>query len=139
MGVHTEVGSSVQETIDGSCIITGDDKVGGLNALLAKVAMGFGCKGGYGMGRMFRKEEDPTGSDSVNVLKRALNVDSLAGSGVENGIPKSWPLEPRRIIASVEGIKVHMEELKAAGRIDPGFSVERVVHNGLAEEALSEL
>lgn len=90
-------------------------------------------------GHRFMKEEDPTGSDSVNVLKRALNVDSLAGSGVENGIPKSWPLEPRRIIASVEGIKVHMEELKAAGRIDPGFSVERVVHNGLAEEALSEL
>ncbi len=87
----------------------------------------------------FMKDEDPAGSDSVMILKRALSVDSLAGSGVENGIPKSWWAEPERIIASVEGVKVHIEELKAAGRIDPGFSVEQVVNNRPAEAALSEL
>lgn len=87
----------------------------------------------------FLKHEDPTGLNSVEILKRALRVDSLAGSGVENGVPKSWAVEAKEIIADVEGIRVHVEELKAQGKIPQGFSAEQVVRNELAYEALNEL
>ena len=87
----------------------------------------------------FIKYEDPSGLQSVEVLKRALNVDSLAGSGVESGVPKSWAVEAKQIIADVEGIRVHVEELKAQGKIPVGFSAEEVVRNDLAYEALEEL
>ena len=87
----------------------------------------------------FLKDEDPTGVESVKILKRALNVDSLAGSGVENGIPKAWAVAAKNIVTSVEGVEVHIAELKARGKIDGSFSSERVVNNELALEALSEL
>jgi ABC-type nitrate/sulfonate/bicarbonate transport system substrate-binding protein len=87
----------------------------------------------------FLKDEDPTGVESVKILKRALNVDSLAGSGVENGIPKAWAVAGKNIVTSVEGVEVHIAELKARGKIDGSFSSERVVNNELALEALSEL
>jgi ABC-type nitrate/sulfonate/bicarbonate transport system substrate-binding protein len=84
-------------------------------------------------------KEDPTGLGSVEILKRALGVDSLAGSGVEDGIPKSWAVEPQQIVTSVAGAQVHVDELKSRGKIAPSFSVEQVVRNELAEEALKEL
>jgi ABC-type nitrate/sulfonate/bicarbonate transport system substrate-binding protein len=87
----------------------------------------------------FLKDEDPTGLESVRILKRALNVDSLAGSGVENGIPQTWAVAAGNIITSVEGIEVHIGELKAKGRIESSFTAERVVNNELAHEALAEL
>lgn len=87
----------------------------------------------------FLKHEDPTGMNSVEILKRALKVDSLAGSGVENGVPKSWAVEAKEIIADMEGIRVHVEELKTRGKIPKGFSAEQVVRNELGYEALKEL
>ena len=87
----------------------------------------------------FLKDEDPTGRESVKILKRALNVDSLAGSGVENGIPKTWAVSAENIITSLEGIEVHINELKAKKKIDKSFTADRVVNNGLALEALAEL
>jgi ABC-type nitrate/sulfonate/bicarbonate transport system substrate-binding protein len=87
----------------------------------------------------FLKDEDPTGLESVRILKRALNVDSLAGSGVENGIPRTWALPAKNIVTSVEGIEVHIAELKARGKIDNSYSAERIVNNELALEALAEL
>jgi ABC-type nitrate/sulfonate/bicarbonate transport system substrate-binding protein len=87
----------------------------------------------------FLKDEDPTGLESVKILKRALNVDSLAGSGVENGIPKTWAVAAENIVTSVEGIDVHIRELKARGKIGESFTADRVVNNELALEALSEL
>jgi ABC-type nitrate/sulfonate/bicarbonate transport system substrate-binding protein len=87
----------------------------------------------------FLKDEDPTGMESVRILKRALNVDSLAGSGVENGIPKSWAVAAKNIVTSVEGVEVHIAELQARGKIDKSYSADRIVNNDLALEALSEL
>jgi ABC-type nitrate/sulfonate/bicarbonate transport system substrate-binding protein len=87
----------------------------------------------------FLKDEDPTGLESVKILKRALNVDSLAGSGVENGIPKGWAVTAKNIVTSVEGLEVHIAELKARGKIDKTFTAERIVNNELALEALSEV
>jgi ABC-type nitrate/sulfonate/bicarbonate transport system substrate-binding protein len=87
----------------------------------------------------FLKDEDPTGVESVKILKRALDVDSLAGSGVENGIPKAWAVAAKNIVSSVEGLEVHIAELKARGKIDKSFTSDRVVNNELALEALSEL
>jgi ABC-type nitrate/sulfonate/bicarbonate transport system substrate-binding protein len=87
----------------------------------------------------FLKDEDPTGVESVKILKRALNVDSLAGSGVENGIPKTWAVAAENIITSLEGIEVHINELKAKRKIDKSFTADRVVNNDLALEALVEL
>jgi ABC-type nitrate/sulfonate/bicarbonate transport system substrate-binding protein len=87
----------------------------------------------------FLKDEDPTGLESVKILKRALNVDSLAGSGVENGIPKTWAVAAENIVTSIEGIEVHIGELKARGKIDQSFTADRIVNNELALEALSEL
>jgi hypothetical protein len=75
----------------------------------------------------------------VKILKRALNVDSLTGSGVENGIPKSWAVAAENIVTSVEGVEVHIAELKARGKISQSFSAERIVHNEFALEALSEI
>jgi ABC-type nitrate/sulfonate/bicarbonate transport system substrate-binding protein len=85
----------------------------------------------------FLKDADPTGAESVKILKRALNVDSLAGSGVENGIPKTWAVEAENIVTSLEGIEVHIAELKSRGKIDSGFTADRVVNNELALEALA--
>jgi ABC-type nitrate/sulfonate/bicarbonate transport system substrate-binding protein len=87
----------------------------------------------------FLKNEDPTGTESVKILKKALNVDSLEGSGVENGIPKSWAAEPKNIVTSVEGLEVHIRELKAKKKIGADFSADRIVRNDLALEALAEL
>lgn len=87
----------------------------------------------------FLKDEDPTGMESVKILKHALNVDSLTGSGVENGIPKTWAVDAEKIITSVEGIDVHIHELKAKKKIEPSFTADRVVNNDLALEALAEL
>jgi ABC-type nitrate/sulfonate/bicarbonate transport system substrate-binding protein len=87
----------------------------------------------------FLKDEDPTGLESVKILKRALNVDSLAGSGVENGIPKTWAVTAENIVTSVEGLEVHISELKTRGKIGESFTADRVVNNELALEALSEL
>ena len=77
--------------------------------------------------------------ESVKILKRALNVDSLAGSGVENGIPKAWAVAAKNIVTSVEGLEVHIAELKTRGKIDQSFTADRIVNNELALEALSEL
>jgi len=87
----------------------------------------------------FIKHEDPMGADCIEILKQALNVDTLEGSGVENGIPKSWPVEPREVIASVAGVQVHVDELKAKGKIGPKFSAADVVRNEPAYRALEEL
>jgi ABC-type nitrate/sulfonate/bicarbonate transport system substrate-binding protein len=87
----------------------------------------------------FLKDEDPTGLESVRILKRALNVDSLAGSGVENGIPKTWAVAAEKIVTSMEGIEVHIAELKAKAKIRESFSAADVANNELALEALSEL
>ena len=87
----------------------------------------------------FIKDEDPTGLETADVLKRALNVDSLAGSGIEKGIPKSWAVEAKQILTSIEGIGVHVEELKSRGNIPPNFTAEQVIRNDLAEKALEEL
>jgi ABC-type nitrate/sulfonate/bicarbonate transport system substrate-binding protein len=90
-------------------------------------------------GHRFLKDEDPSGLESVKILKRALNVDSLAGSGVENGIPKKWALSAQNIVTSMAGLEVHIADLKARGKINPSYSVERVVNNHPALEALAEL
>jgi ABC-type nitrate/sulfonate/bicarbonate transport system substrate-binding protein len=87
----------------------------------------------------FLKDEDPTGMESVKILKRALNVDSLAGSGVENGIPKTWAVAAENIVTSVEGVEVHINELKGKKKIDQSFTADRVVNNDLALEALADL
>jgi ABC-type nitrate/sulfonate/bicarbonate transport system substrate-binding protein len=87
----------------------------------------------------FLKDEDPTGLESVRILKRALNVDSLAGSGVENGIPKTWALAAQDIVTSLEGLEVHIAELKLRGKIDASYSADRIVDNELALQALAEL
>jgi hypothetical protein len=87
----------------------------------------------------FLKHEDPTGMESVAILKKALNVDSLKGSGVEEGIPKSWAAEPKNIVTSVEGIEVHIRELKAKRKIGADFSGDRILRNEPAFEALAEL
>jgi hypothetical protein len=68
-----------------------------------------------------------------------LNVDSLAGSGVENGIPKTWAVAAKNIVTSVEGIEVHIRELKARAKIDQSYTADRIVNNELALEALTEL
>jgi ABC-type nitrate/sulfonate/bicarbonate transport system substrate-binding protein len=85
------------------------------------------------------KGSESTRLESVDVLKRALKVDTLVGSGVENGVPRSWFVEPEQILASVEGVQAHVEELQAAGRLDPSYSAERIVRNELAETALAQL
>jgi ABC-type nitrate/sulfonate/bicarbonate transport system substrate-binding protein len=87
----------------------------------------------------FLKNEDPTGTESVKILKKALNVDSLEGSGVEEGIPKSWAAEPGNLVTSVDGIEVHIRELKAKKKIGADFSAERILRNDAAYEALAEL
>ncbi|MGH7835849.1 MAG: ABC transporter substrate-binding protein [Candidatus Binatia bacterium] len=87
----------------------------------------------------FLKNEDPSGMESVKILKKALNVDSLKGSGVEDGIPKSWAAEPQNIVTSVEGIEVHIRELKAKKKIAGDFSAEGILRNEPAFEALAEL
>ena len=85
------------------------------------------------------KNDESIRLETVDVLKRALNVDSLEGSGVENGIPRTWFVEPDEILASVEGVQVHVEELQADGRLDSGYSAERIVRNDLAETALAQI
>jgi len=87
----------------------------------------------------FLKNEDPTGMESVKILKKALNVDSLEGSGVETGIPKSWAAEPKNIVTSVEGLEVHIRELKAKKKIGDDYTADRIVRNEPAFEALVEL
>jgi ABC-type nitrate/sulfonate/bicarbonate transport system substrate-binding protein len=87
----------------------------------------------------FLKNEDPTGMESVKILKKALNVDSLEGSGVENGIPKAWAAEPKNIVTSVEGLEVHIRELKAKKKIGADYTADRIVRNEPAFEALAEL
>jgi len=87
----------------------------------------------------FLKNEDPTGMESVKILKKALNVDSLEGSGVENGIPKAWAAEPKNIVTSVEGLEVHIRELKAKKKIGDDYTADRIVRNEPAFEALAEL
>jgi len=88
---------------------------------------------------LFMKNEDPTGRAVMEVLARALNVASLEGSDIESGIPKTWFLEPGQVIASVEGIRAHIEDLKAKGGLDPRYGVERVVRSELAHLAAEEL
>jgi ABC-type nitrate/sulfonate/bicarbonate transport system substrate-binding protein len=87
----------------------------------------------------FLKDEDPTGMESVAILKKTLNVDSLEGSGVENGIPKSWAAEPKNIVTSVAGLEVHIRELKAKKKIGDDYTADRIVRNEPAFEALAEL
>ncbi len=87
----------------------------------------------------FLKNEDPTGMESVAILKKALNVDSLDGSGVENGIPKTWAAEPKNILTSVEGLEVHIRELQSKKKIAADFTADRIVRNEPALEALAEL
>jgi hypothetical protein len=77
--------------------------------------------------------------ESVKILKKALNVDSLKGSGVEEGIPKSWAAEPKNIVTSVDGIEVHIRELKAKKKIGADFSADRILRSKSAYEALAEL
>lgn len=88
---------------------------------------------------LFMKNEDPTGQAVMEVLARALSVDSLAGSDIQSGIPKTWFLEPAQVIASMEGIKAHIEDLKSKDGLDPRYSVERVVRSELAHLAAEEL
>lgn len=88
---------------------------------------------------LFMKNEDPTGEAVMEVLARALDVDSLEGSDIQTGIPKTWFLEPGQVIASEEGLKAHIEELKTRGGLDPRYGVERVVRNELAQLAAAEL
>ncbi|MBM2812377.1 MAG: transporter substrate-binding protein, partial [Chloroflexi bacterium] len=85
------------------------------------------------------KSSESTRLQSVDVLKRALNVDSLEGSGVENGVPRSWFVEPEAILASVEGVQAHVEELQAEGKLAAAYSAERIVRNDLAEIALAQV
>ncbi len=85
------------------------------------------------------KSNEETRLESVEILKRALKVDSLDGSGVENGIPMSWFVEPEQILASVEGVQAHVEELQEAGKLDLGYSAEQIVRNELAEIALAQV
>ncbi|MGH7767646.1 MAG: hypothetical protein ACREQP_09350, partial [Candidatus Binatia bacterium] len=61
------------------------------------------------------------------------------GSGVENGIPKTWAAEPTNIVTSMEGLEVHIRELKAKKKIAGDFSADRIVRNEPAFEALAEL
>jgi len=58
---------------------------------------------------------------------------------VETGIPKSWAAEPKNIVTSVEGLEVHIRELKAKKKIGDGFTADRIVRNEPAFEALAEL
>jgi hypothetical protein len=55
------------------------------------------------------------------------------------GIPKNWAVAAKNIVTSVEGVEVHIAELQARGKIDRSYSVDRIVNNDLALEALSEL
>jgi len=89
--------------------------------------------------QQFMHDEDPMGQDALKILKDALKVDSLAGSRYQNGRPEAWPLQAADVMASVEGVRAHIEEVKAAGRIPDSFTVDRVLRNEPALEALSEL
>ncbi|MGH7769195.1 MAG: ABC transporter substrate-binding protein [Candidatus Binatia bacterium] len=88
---------------------------------------------------LFMKHEDPTGRAVMEVLARALNVASLEGSDIQSGIPKTWFLEPQQVIASTEGIKAHIEDLKTKGGLQPRYGVEQVVRSELAHLAAEEL
>jgi len=88
---------------------------------------------------LFMKHEDPMGRAVMEVLAQALNVPSLQGSDIDRGIPKTWFLEPDQVIASTEGVKAHIEELKAKSGLDPRYSVERVVRSELAHQAAEQL
>jgi ABC-type nitrate/sulfonate/bicarbonate transport system substrate-binding protein len=88
---------------------------------------------------LLMKSNEETRLESVDVLKRALQVDSLEGSGVENGIPISWFVEPEEILASVEGVQAHVDELQSIGRLDPSYRAEQIVRNDLGQMALAEI
>jgi hypothetical protein len=45
----------------------------------------------------------------------------------------------KNIVTSVEGVEVHIAELKAKGKIDGSYTAERIVNNELALQALAEL
>jgi len=88
---------------------------------------------------LFAKNEDPTGQAVLEVLARALKVDSLDGSDLQNGIPKTWFLDPHQVIASMEGLEAHIEDLKAKGSLNPRYDVSQVVRSELAHLAAEEL
>ncbi|MGH7830835.1 MAG: ABC transporter substrate-binding protein [Candidatus Binatia bacterium] len=88
---------------------------------------------------LFAKNGDPTGRAVLEVLARALRVDSLEGSDLQNGIPKTWFLEPHQVIASLEGIEAHIEDLKAKGGLDPRYDVSQVMRSELARLAAEEI
>ena len=86
--------------------------------------------------QQFMHDDDPMGEDALEILKAALQVDSLEGSRYENGRPEAWPLRAVDTIASVEGVRAHVEEVKAAGKIPPSFSADQVLRNEPSLEAL---
>lgn len=88
---------------------------------------------------MLMKSNEETRRESVDILKRALRVESLEGSGVENGIPMNWFVEPEAILASVEGVQAHVDELQALGRLGPDYRAEQIVRNDLGETALAQI
>jgi ABC-type nitrate/sulfonate/bicarbonate transport system substrate-binding protein len=89
--------------------------------------------------QQFMHNEDPMGQDALAILKQTLKVDSLEGSRYQNGRPEAWPLQAVDVIASVEGVEAHVEEVKAAGKIRPSFAAADVLRNEPGLAALEEL
>jgi ABC-type nitrate/sulfonate/bicarbonate transport system substrate-binding protein len=87
----------------------------------------------------FMHDDDPMGQDALSILKQTLQVDSLEGSRYQNGRPEAWPLRAVDVLASPEGVRAHVEEVKAAGKIRPSFSAADVLRNEPGLEALAEL
>jgi ABC-type nitrate/sulfonate/bicarbonate transport system substrate-binding protein len=89
--------------------------------------------------QQFMHDDDPMGQDALAILKETLQVDSLEGSRYQNGRPEAWPLCAVDVIASPEGVRAHVEEVKAAGKIPASFSAADVLRNEPGLEALEEL
>jgi len=84
-------------------------------------------------------DEDPMGREAVELARRALRVDSMEGSRLNGGRPLAWPLTARDVMASAEGLAVHIEEARGRRQLPERFGVENVLRNEFAGEALREL
>jgi ABC-type nitrate/sulfonate/bicarbonate transport system substrate-binding protein len=89
--------------------------------------------------QQFMHDKDPMGQDALDILKRMFQVDSLEASRFQNGRAEAWPLQAGDVMASPEGVSAHADELKAKGKLPESYSVEQVLRNEPATEALAAL
>jgi ABC-type nitrate/sulfonate/bicarbonate transport system substrate-binding protein len=89
--------------------------------------------------QQFMHDKDPMGQDALEILKRVFQVDTLEASRFQNGRAEAWPLQAGDVMASAEGVSAHVDELKAKGKLPESYSVEQVLRNEPAMQALAEL